>query len=151
MLGVSGLGKAAAAHLTIDESTAVGLAQPEARAQRLGFWATGLAVFALWNVATLAGSLVGNALGDPRRWGLDAAAAAAFCALLWPRLRSRDAWATAVLAIFLALVTAPVLPAGLPVVVSVGAALLVGLRSPGRHEMPLSGAGDTLPGADPTP
>lgn len=151
MLGVSGLGKAAAAHLTIDESTAVGLAQPEPPAQRVGFWATGLAVFTFWNAATLAGSLVGNALGDPRRWGLDAAAAAAFCALLWPRLRSRDAWTTAALAIFLALVTAPVLPAGLPVIVSVTAALLVGLRAPGRHEPPLSDTADGLPGADPTP
>lgn len=44
-LGVSGVRRLAAAHLTIDESTAVGIAQPEVRAQRLGFWLTGMAVF----------------------------------------------------------------------------------------------------------
>ena len=80
-----------AAHVTIDESTAVGTAQAAVRPDRpdlapLGFWATALAVFTLWNASTLLGALVGDALGDPRRYGLDAAAAAAFLALLWPRL-----------------------------------------------------------------
>ena len=98
-LGVTGLRRVVAAHLTIDESTAVGIGQPEPDAQRLGFWQTGIAVFVLWNLSTLAGALLGNAFGDPRTLGLDAAAAAAFVALLWPRLRSRDATATAVLAI----------------------------------------------------
>ena len=96
-----------AAHLTIDESTAVGVAQPEERAGRLGFWATGVAVFALWNLMTLAGALVGDAIGDPRTYGLDAAAAAAFCGLLWPRLKSRDAVAIAVLAALVAVSSLP--------------------------------------------
>ena len=95
---VTGRAPVVAAQLTIDESTAVGIAQPEPAAQRLGFWQTGIAVFVLWNLSTLAGALLGNAFGDPRTLGLDAAAAAAFVALLWPRLRSRDATATAVLA-----------------------------------------------------
>ena len=69
---------------------------------------------------------MGNALGDPRRYGLDAAAAAAFCALLWPRLRSRDALATAALAIVLTVVTAPRAPAGIPVLVAALAAVVVG-------------------------
>lgn len=150
-LGVAGIRRLAAAHLTIDESTAVGLAQPEPPLRRLGFWLTGLAVFAGWNLMTLVGALVGDALGDPRRYGLDAAAAAAFAALLWPRLRSRDAAATAVLAVFVALVTSPLLPAGVPVILAALAALAVGLRRSGRHEGPLEGADGTLPGADPVP
>ncbi len=44
-----------------------------------------------WNLSTLAGALLGDVLGDPRAYGLDAAAAAAFLALLWPRLRRRQA------------------------------------------------------------
>jgi predicted branched-subunit amino acid permease len=149
LLRVTGVRRLAAAHLTLDESTAVAIAQPEPAAQRLGFWHTGIAVFTLWNLSTLLGSLLGNALGDPRSLGLDAAAAAAFVALLWPRLRSRDATATAVLAVFIALLTSPVLPAGVPVLLAAAAALLVGLRRPGRHERPLEG--DTLVGSDPTP
>ncbi|WP_299447029.1 AzlC family ABC transporter permease [uncultured Phycicoccus sp.] len=149
-LGVAGLRRLAAAHLTIDESTAVGVAQPERAAQRLGFWVTGVAVFVGWNLMTLVGALVGNAIGDPRSYGLDAAAAAAFAALLWPRLRSGDAVATAVLAAFVALVAAPALPAGVPVILAAGAAVAVGLRRGGRHERPPSP--DAEPhGADPLP
>jgi predicted branched-subunit amino acid permease len=151
LLRVTGLKRLTAAQLTIDESTAVGIAQPEPRAQRLGFWQTGIAVFVLWNLSTLAGAFLGNALGDPRALGLDAAAAAAFVALLWPRLRSRDATATAVLAVFIALVTSPLLPAGVPVILAAVAALVVGLRHPGRHERPLEGDDGTLVGSDPTP
>jgi predicted branched-subunit amino acid permease len=151
LLQVRGAKRLAAAQLTIDESTAVGIAQPEPSAQRLGFWQTGIAVFVLWNTSTLAGAFLGNALGDPRRLGLDAAAAAAFVALLWPRLKSRDATATAVLAIAIALLTSPFLPAGIPVILAAVAALVVGLRHPGRHEGPLEGSDGTLPGADPTP
>ncbi|NHA69025.1 AzlC family ABC transporter permease [Phycicoccus flavus] len=134
-LGVDGVRRLLAAHVTIDESTAVGTAQAEGPAQRLGFWVTGLTVFSGWNLMTLAGALVGNALGDPRTYGLDAAAAAAFAALLWPRLRDGDAAATAVLAVAVALLASPVLPAGLPVVLAGLAAVAVGLR-PGRRPEP---------------
>ena len=65
----------------IDESAAMGIARG-----RAGFWATGLAVFACWNAGTAAGALGGEALSDPSAFGLDAAAPAAFLALLAPRL-----------------------------------------------------------------
>jgi predicted branched-subunit amino acid permease len=121
----------AAAHLTIDESTAVGTAQPTPATRRLGFWVTGVAVFALWNATTLVGAVVGDALGDPRRWGLDAAAAAAFLALLWPRLRAREAQATAAGAAVVAAVATPVLPPGVPVLLA--AAVAVGVTLAGRR------------------
>ena len=47
MLDVRGLRRVFAAQLTIDESTAVGVAQPERAAARLGFWMTGIGVFVL--------------------------------------------------------------------------------------------------------
>ncbi len=150
-LGVRGARRLAAAQLTIDESTAVAMSQPDPPAQRLGFWHTGAAVFLFWNLTTLVGSLLGNALGDPRSLGLDAAAAAAFVALLWPRLRSRDAAATAVVAAVIAVVCSPALPAGIPVILAALAAVAVGLRRPGRHEEPLEGSDGVLPGSDPTP
>lgn len=134
LLEVHGLGRLLAAHVTIDESTAVAVGQENRHAGRLGFWATGLTVFALWNLMTLVGAFVGNALGEPQRWGLDAAAAAAFTALLWPRLRSRDAAATMVLAISIALLTSPLLPVGVPVILTVLAAVVIGLSGGGRHE-----------------
>ena len=127
LLGVSGLRRLAAAQLTIDESTAVGVAQPERSAQRLGFWGTGLAVFVLWNVFTILGAVVGNALGDTRSFGLDAAAPAAFCGLLWPRLKSGDTRAVAAVSAVIALVVAPHAPAGIPVLVAALAAVVAGL------------------------
>ncbi len=124
LLGVSGTRRLAAAQLTIDESTAVGVTQPEPAAQRLGFWQTGIAVYVCWNLSTVGGAFLGNALGDPKRYGLDAAAAAAFCALLWPRLRSRDSVAIAGVALVFAVALSPALPAGVPVLVAGLAALL---------------------------
>ena len=130
LLGVRGLRRVPAAQLTIDESTAVAIAQPERSAQRLGFWGTGLSVFVLWNLTTILGAVVGNALGDPKRFGLDAAAPAAFCALLWPRLKSGDARAVAAVAAVIALAVAPHAPAGVPVLVAALAAIVAGLLPP---------------------
>jgi len=130
LLGVRGLRRVPAAQLTIDESTAVAIAQPERSAQRLGFWGTGLSVYVLWNLTTILGAVVGNALGDPKRFGLDAAAPAAFCALLWPRLKSGNTRAVAAVAAVIALVVAPHAPAGIPVLVAALAAIVAGLLPP---------------------
>lgn len=131
LLRARGLRRAAAAHVTIDESTAVAAAHPDdARLARLGFWATGLGVFALWNLFTLVGALVGDALGDPRRWGLDAAAGAAFLGLLWPRLAARTAQLVAAGAVVVALALTPLTPAGVPVLAAAAVAVVVGWRGP---------------------
>ena len=70
------------AHLTIDESTGVALAQNKDDDMRRGFWYTGVGVFIFWNLFTLAGALGAQAIGDPAAWGLDAAVPAAFLGLL---------------------------------------------------------------------
>ncbi|HLS44723.1 MAG TPA: AzlC family ABC transporter permease [Ornithinicoccus sp.] len=137
LLGVHRWKRALAAHLTIDESTAVAVTQQRTRQQRIGFWLTGAGIFVLWNLMTLVGALAGSALGDPRAYGLDAAAAAAFVALLWPRLRGRDPLATGALAAFVTVVVAPFVPAGIPVLAAVAAALVVGLprRAPSAAQV----------------
>jgi predicted branched-subunit amino acid permease len=118
--------RVAAAWLTIDESTAVALAQSDDRSARVGFWITGAVIFAGWNLTTLLGALIGDALGDTRAWGLDAAAAAAFLGLLWPRLKKFQAGAVAVAAAVVATITTPVLMPGLPVLVAALVAIVVG-------------------------
>jgi branched chain amino acid efflux pump len=120
LLGLRGPGRLVGAQLVIDESTAVALGSEEQgeRAARLGFWATGLAVFTLWNLATLVGALAGSVLGDPRAYGLDAAAPAAFLALLAPRMRGRPAWLTATAGALVAVAVVPVVPAGVPVLIA---------------------------------
>lgn len=116
----------AAAWGTIDESTAVALAQPTAHLRRVGFWVTAAVIFVGWNLTTLIGALIGDALGDPRVYGLDAAAAAAFLALLWPRLKRVQASAVAVAAALVATMLTPVLMPGLPVLVAALVAVIVG-------------------------
>lgn len=127
ILRLRGWRRVAAAQLTIDESTAISLAQTTPEGRRAGFWAGGIGVFVFWNLSTLLGALLGNALGDPRAWGLDAAAAAAFVALIWPRLRERTGRVTAALAGAIALITLVPAPAGVPVLLAAIAAVVVGL------------------------
>ncbi|MGF0116400.1 AzlC family ABC transporter permease [Promicromonospora sp. Marseille-Q5078] len=127
LLDVRGWRRLAAAQLTIDESTAVAVGQREPAATRAGFWATGIGVFVLWNAFTLLGALAGDALGDPRAWGLDAAAGAAFLALVWPRLAARRAQVVAALAVAVTAALIPVVPAGVPVLAAAAVAIVVGL------------------------
>ncbi|GAB2520585.1 AzlC family ABC transporter permease [Microbacterium petrolearium] len=116
----------AAAQFTIDESTAVALAHEDPAARRIGFWVTGVGIFIGWNLTTLAGALLGDVLGDVRAYGLDAAAAAAFLALLWPRLRSRQAVAVGAAAAVVAAVATPWLAPGVPVLLAAVVAVVVG-------------------------
>jgi predicted branched-subunit amino acid permease len=116
--------RALAAHLVIDETTAMAIARESAPESRLAFWATGLAVFTLWNLGTLIGALATHALPDPKVLGFDAAPPAAFLALLAPRLRAREPMAIALAAGVVALVCLPFVPAGVPLLI---VALLVAL------------------------
>lgn len=127
ILRLSGFKRFVGAQLTIDESTGVATSQEALADQRKGFWVTGISVFIFWNLMTLLGALLGDALGDPKVWGLDAAAAAAFLGLLWPRLKERQSLAVAALAFLVAVVTTPSLPAGVPVMLSGLVAVVVGL------------------------
>ncbi len=127
LLAWTGARRAAAAHLLIDESTAMSVSRPTRAAARVGFLSTGLSVFLLWNLATLVGAVAGRALGDPATFGLDAAVGAAFLALVWPRLTTPLTRAVAVLAAAVALGLVPLTPAGVPVLAAAGVALLVGV------------------------
>lgn len=133
LLQVRGWRRVVAAQITIDESTAMALSRDESlengAVARTAFWATGIAVFVLWNLATLLGSLSAQAVGDPRAFGLDAAIPAGFIALVWPRLASRQAWAVAAASSLLALALVPVVRPGVPVLAAAMIAIAVGYVS----------------------
>ena len=121
--------KLLAAHWTIDESTAVSTAQKTLVGQRAGFWWTGAIIYVGWNLTTLIGALIGDLLGDVSQYGLDAAAAAAFLGLLWPRLRQLQPVVVAVGAAVVATVLIPVVPAGIPVLAAALVAIVVGVTN----------------------
>ena len=126
LLHPRGWRRLAAAQVTIDESLATSTGQTDPLEQRRGFWVAGIGIFVLWNLFTLIGSLAGDALGDPKRWGLDGAAVAAFLALLWPRLRSRDAGAIAAACALATILAVPFVPPGVPILVAAVVAAAVG-------------------------
>jgi 4-azaleucine resistance transporter AzlC len=126
LLRVRGVRRLLAALGTIDESTAMAVAQPSPPLARVAFWWTFGGVFVFWNLTTLLGALVGS-LVDPATIGLDAVVPAAFLALLAPRLRAgvtevRVAVAGAVVAAALI----PFTPPGVPVLTACAALLLAG-------------------------
>jgi len=107
----------ATAHFVIDETTAMAIARDDRDQSRFAFWATGVALFILWNTGTIAGALATHAISDPKVFGLDAAPPAAFLALLAPRLRAREPLAVAIAAAAVAIVALPFVPAGVPLIV----------------------------------
>lgn len=123
------------AHLSIDESFATAMAQDDDRERRLGFWSAGIGVFVAWNLCTFLGAWAGDAMGDPRVWGLDGAAVAAFLGLLWPRLRNRDAAALAVACALVSVLAVPFAPPGLPLLLAGLVAVLLHGRRGSRQEV----------------
>jgi predicted branched-subunit amino acid permease len=128
LLGLTGLKRAAAAHFVIDETTAMAIARDNVGESRFAFWATGVALFALWNLGTLIGALATHALPNPKVLGFDAAPPAAFLALVAPRLRGREPVVVAILAAIVALICLPFVPAGVPLLIVAALVALVGLR-----------------------
>ncbi|WP_326552677.1 AzlC family ABC transporter permease [Micromonospora sp. NBC_01813] len=119
-------------HLLTDESVAFTLAEPDPARRGRSFWLAGTAVFVSWNVGTVLGVLLGGATGDPAALGLDAAFPAGLLALLLPALRDRDVRRCVVIGAALAVLTTPLLPAGLPVLLALAGLLALGVPTPPR-------------------
>ena len=126
--------RAAAAHVLIDESTAMSVGRGSTAGVRL------------WNLATLVGAGAGEAVGDPRTFGLDAAVGAAFLALLWPRLKDHRNIVVGVLAAAVALSMVPLTAPGVPVLAAGGVAVLVGALARRQDPTEIPGADDVAGG-----
>lgn len=128
ILKVKGLKRFLAAQITIDESTAVATLQENDADRRRGFYITGIGVYVFWNLFTFLGALGASAIGDPSVWGLDAAVPAAFCGLIWPRLKNKTHFVVSAVAIAWALLLTPITPAGIPIITTVILAVIFGLK-----------------------
>ena len=128
ILKVKGLNRILAAQITIDESTAVATLQENDADRRRGFYITGIGVYVFWNLFTFLGALGASAIGDPSVWGLDAAVPAAFCGLIWPRLKNKTHFVVSAVAIAWALILTPITAAGIPIITTVLLAVIFGLK-----------------------
>jgi branched chain amino acid efflux pump len=128
LLEPKGLWRFVTSHFVIDETTAMAIARDTAAESRQAFWATGIAIFTLWNLGTLIGALATHALPNPKVLGFDAAPPAAFLALLAPGLRSREPMAVALLAAVVAIAVLPFVPPGVPLLIVAVLVALFGMR-----------------------
>lgn len=123
-------------HILLDESVAFALAETEPERRKRAYWTSGAALYLVWAPSVFIGGLVGNEIGDPGTFGLDAALPAALLALIVPSLRDRPTLRAAVIGALIAVVTAPVLAEGLPVMLAlIGVAVALPLPSK-RERLP---------------
>ncbi len=112
------LAKLLAAQLTIDESTALALAQKTPTARRFAFLASGCLVYLFWNIGTFVGAIGGESIGDPASLGLDAAFPAGFISLIWPALKTKGGLVAALAGAGIALIAIPLTQPGVPVLLA---------------------------------
>lgn len=106
------------AHWVIDETTAMSVAQDDEVAASEAFWFTGAALYLFWNIGTAVGFGVGEIIGDPNVWGLDAAFPASFVALLGPHLATHPGRVAGLTGAAIAIVAVPFTPAGAPILLA---------------------------------
>jgi 4-azaleucine resistance transporter AzlC len=129
VIGRSWPARLVGSHLLVDETVAFAMAQRDPKRARAVFWACGVVLFCSWNVGTVAGALAGQGIGDPDVFGLDAAFPAALLALVLPSLRDARTRNAALVGAVVALVTTPVLPPGVPVLLALaGLVVLIPAR-----------------------
>jgi 4-azaleucine resistance transporter AzlC len=115
------------AQLIVDESWALSRRE-DCRYDRRLLIGGGLVLYACWVGGTALGAVIGNRLGDPERYGLDAAFPALFLALLITQIDSRRALAAALAGGTIALVLIPFAPPGVPIIAATAACLIGWIR-----------------------
>ncbi len=112
--------------LIVDESWAVSQTGG-GRVDRRMLIGAGCVVFGCWVSGTVVGVIGAEIVGDPTRFGLDAAFPALFLALLLTQLRDRRSVAAALLGGSIALIFVPFTAPGVPLLMA-SLACLIGLK-----------------------
>ncbi len=119
-------------HVMIDEAMAVGTAHDDLVLRRYGYLWAGGSVFVLWNLATVAGAVLGNASEVwISRLGVDGTIPASFLALVWNRLQDPVQRWVATVGAAISIVAVPIAPAGMPIILAglaVGISPFIGRR-----------------------
>ncbi|ENX34036.1 hypothetical protein F889_02700 [Acinetobacter colistiniresistens] len=115
-----------ACHIMNDESVMFGLSQQEDESKRKAYWMCGLGICILWPIGVLIGYILSKNIPDIYIFGIDAAFPAILFALILPMLRNRTTRNRVFLGTTLSLASIPLLPTGLPVLVSMFGLLLKG-------------------------
>jgi 4-azaleucine resistance transporter AzlC len=115
----------AAAYVLTDEAFAMAIGWFRRGRTEVAYYATfAVALYVLWNVATVIGMLLGPSIGEPRRFGVDFAITATFIAIVVLGVRRRS---DAIVALAAALLASALAYAGASVVAVVTAGALAPL------------------------
>jgi predicted branched-subunit amino acid permease len=97
------VGRLVAAFVLTDEAFAMATGHFRRGGKSLAYYFTfAIALFVLWNLATVGGIVLGEAIGDPRRFGIDFAITATFTGIVVLAIRHRVDIVIAILAALLA-------------------------------------------------
>lgn len=104
------VGRLVAALVLTDEAFAMATGHFRRGGRSLGYYFVfGFSLYVLWNIATVAGIVLGDAIGDPRRYGIDFAITATFIGIVVLAIRHRS---DAIIALVAALVAGGLALAG---------------------------------------
>ncbi len=105
-------------HIMNDESVVFGLAQESQQEKTAAFWLCGVGILICWPVGVIIGEILGSFIQDTHALGMDAMFPTIILALSLPALKDKRLRLAAIIGAVIAMVTTPVLPAGIPVLLA---------------------------------
>ncbi|MFD3509842.1 AzlC family ABC transporter permease [Nocardia sp. NPDC058666] len=116
-------------HMLNDESAAFAAAPGNPERKRAAYWACGIGVALCWPLGATLGAALGSLVPDTSALGLDAVFPVILLALILPALRDRATLRPVLVGAAVAVVVAPFVPAGLPILIAL-CGLVFALRTP---------------------
>ncbi|GGK64462.1 branched-chain amino acid ABC transporter permease [Nocardia camponoti] len=117
-------------HVMNDESVAIATTTPDPARKRAAYWTCGLGIALSWPLGAALGAGVGSLVPDPTVLGLDAVFPVILLALILPALGDRATLRPVLIGAAVAVVVAPFVPAGLPILIALASLLFA--FGPGR-------------------
>lgn len=105
-------------HLMNDESVVFGLAQSSSSQRKAAYWLCGLGIALCWPLGVVLGTSLGQLIPDTNAIGLDAVFPAILLALIFSSLKKLTTLISASAGAAIALASVPLLPVGMPVLLS---------------------------------
>lgn len=120
----SRLERALAAFTAVEPSVALALAHRDSASLRRTYWRVSLALLGGYLAGSVVGVVLGNVVGDPKSWGLDAVLPASLVPIVWRSSERRDGATAAAVGAGLCLLLVPRAPGGVPLIAALGGPLL---------------------------